>query len=116
MPSRAAKIADFVRNLAKGVLLRFGEVAFAAFAINVDEVDGVEFWDVEINHPCSATLADTDRRESHAGLAEATASTHDIALLRLSSKVELEISIVIIGKAKKGLGELRRFNEDHMTG
>jgi hypothetical protein len=27
-----------VRNLAEGVLLRFGEVAFAAFLMNVDEV------------------------------------------------------------------------------
>ena len=114
--SRAAKTADFVRNLAEGVLLCFAEVAFAAFAINVYEVNGVEFWNVEINHPCSATLADTDRRESHAGLAEATASTHDIALLRLSSKIDLEVNIVIIGKTKNSLGELRRFNEDHMTG
>jgi hypothetical protein len=28
----------------------------------------------------------------------------------------LEVNIVIIGKTKNGLGKLRRFNEDHMTG
>jgi len=116
MPSRAAKIADFVRNLAEGVLLRFGEVAFAAFAINVDEIDGFVFRNVKINHPRAAALADANRGKAHAGFAESAASAHDIALLRLSSKVELEISIVIIGKTKNGLGELGRFNEHHMTG
>ena len=115
MPSRAAKIADFVRNLAKGVLLRFGVVAFAAFAINVDEVDGFVFRNVKINHPRASALADANGGKAHAGFAESTASTHDIALLRLSSKIDLEVNIVIIGKTKNGLGELRRFNEDHMT-
>ena len=115
MPSRAAKIADFVRNLAKGVLLRFGEVAFAAFAINVDEVDGFVFRNVKINHPRASALADANGGKAHAGFAESTASTHVIALLRLSSKIDLEVNIVIIGKTKNGLGELRRFNEDHMT-
>jgi hypothetical protein len=114
--SRAAKTADFVRNLAEGVLLCFAEVAFAAFAINVDEVNGVEFWNVEINHPCSATLADTDRRESHAGLAEATASTHDISLLGLSGEVELEVDVVIVRKPEDRSRELRRFDKYHMTG
>ena len=56
MPSRAAKIADFVRNWAEGVLLRFGEVAFAAFAINVDEIDGFVFRNVKINHPRASAL------------------------------------------------------------
>jgi hypothetical protein len=56
MPSRAAKIADFVRNLAEGVLLRFGEVAFAAFAINVDEIDGFVFRNVKMNHPRASAL------------------------------------------------------------
>jgi hypothetical protein len=104
MPSRAAKIADFVRNLAEGVLLRFGEVAFAAFAIDVDEVDGFVFRNVKINHPRATALADANGGKAHAGFAESTASTHDIALLRLSSKVELEVGIVIIGKTKNNLG------------
>ena len=116
MPSRAAKIADFVRNLAEGVLLRFGEVAFAGFAINVDEIDGFVFRNVKINHPRASALADANGGKAHTGFAESAASTHDIALMRLSSKVDLEVSIVIIGKTKNSLCELRRFNKEHMTG
>ncbi len=85
MPSRAVKIAGFVRNLAEGVLLRIGEVAFAAFAINVEKIDGFVFRNVKINYPRVSTLADPNGGKAHAGLAESTASTHDIALPRLSA-------------------------------
>ena len=84
--------------------------------MNVDEIDGFVFRNVKINHPRASALADANGGKAHAGFAESAASTHDIALLRLSSKIDLEVSIVIIGKTNNGLGELRRFNEDHMTG
>jgi len=82
----------------------------------VDEVDGVEFRNVEVNHPCATALADTDRRESHAGLAEATASSHDIPLLGLSGEVELEVDVVIVRKPEDRSRELRCFNKYRMTG
>jgi hypothetical protein len=93
----AERTANFRRDFAELVFLRFAEVCFLGFGIQRYEDDDLVLCKIKVNDPGTPALADACAWEGHAGLPKTTCAPNEGSLFGIGNKLVLKNSVVVIG-------------------